>query len=375
MPSLAGGLSETVAIVVLVGLAASFSIAFIVYIQSDYGVRHSLALLQRVVELERMSSVVRLVHATDESALYLFKRLDGGSGIAFFLDDGDEYIDCADVVREVSGGAIVQVREYDVGELLVVSRDGVYSYRHYARARGFPDRGRVRICILNIERNAVVALALAKPAAQGYNLTTLESRGRSWRLYGSLRLRIVGAGVNHYLYIDGAGHPLRVGQNIWIDVDSRVGVLKLDQLKRVDSFSTYAKAVYIDGALLARNANVGISRGVVVDIVSSTLSIEVQPEPTGYIKLSYYGQQPLSIERSEDGSYVRVVGWAADRERGLNIQMDQSRMYAEGAAHTVYIVQRGAPRAFLRTVRLYTVAVVNGVPYLVDVYEYRFGTS
>lgn len=370
------GLSETVAIVILIGLAISFSTAFLIYMQSDYGVRQDSAILLRVVEFEKMSTVVRLIHATEDSAAFLFRRLDNGGRVMFFLDNGVEYIDCIDIAGDVSGGAISLIGEYSIDDIMVVSRDGIYSYRYYARARGFPDSGRVQICTIDIDQNAVVALSLAKPVVYGYNRTVLESYNRRWRVYGSLRFRVVGASVNSYLYINGTEYPLRIGQNIRIDVDGRVGVLKLGQGMFIEAFNVFARAVYIDDALLARNVHVGITRGVAIDVTGSSLSIEIQPDPPGYIKVMYYGRPQLTVEKSDDDSYIKVVGWSIDRVRGLTIQLDQERLYAEGMAYAIYIVQRGFPAgSFIRTLRLYTITIISGTPYIVNVYEYRFGSS
>lgn len=370
------GLSETVAIVVLIGLAISFSIAFLVYVQSDYGVRQDLAVLQRAIESERMGSIVRLVHATGESAAFLFRRLDGGGSVMFFLDNGAEYIDCMDVVEDVSSGAVVPVDEYSVDSVTVVSRDGVYSFRHYARARGLPDSGRVKICAVEVSQNSVVTLALMKPVVRGYNYTVLESYSRRWRLYGSLRFRVAGVHTNPYLYINGTEYPLRVGQSIRIDVDSGEGVVKLNRVKQIEELNILARAVYIDGALLAKNVYVYITGGVTIDAIGSSLSIEVLPDPPGYTRLVYQGQPQLTIEEDSNDSYIRVVGWGVDSVRGLAIQMSQGTLYSEGVAHTIYIVQRrSSDESFLATLRLYTVTIVSGKPYLVDVHEYRLSSN
>lgn len=370
------GLPETVAMVVLIGLAISFSIAFLVYVQSDYGVRQDLAVLQRAVESERMASIVRLIHATGESATFLFRRLDGGGSVMFFLDNGAEYIDCMDVVESVSGGAVVPVGEYSVDSVTVISRDGVYSFRHYARARGLPDSGRVKICAIEADQNSVVTLALMKPVAHGYNYTLLESYSRRWRLYGSLRFRVVGVHANSYLYVNGTEYPLRVGQSIRIDVDSGEGVVKLNWVKQIEELNIFARAIYIDGALLAKNVYVRITGGVAIDAIGSSLSIEVLPDPPGYTKLVYHGQPQLTIEEDGNDSYIRVVGWTVDSVTGLAIQMGRDTLYSKGIANTIYIVQRRSPdRSFLATLRLYSVAIVSGTPYLIDIYEYRFSSN
>ncbi len=370
------GLSETVAIVVLIGLAISFSIAFIVYMQSDYGVKQDLAVLQRVIESEKMGVVVRLVHATEEFAVFLFRRFDGGGRVMFFLDNGAEYIDCMDVVEDVSSGAVVSVGEYSVNDIVVVSRDGVYSYRYYVKARGLPDSGVVKICAVEVDQNSMVTLALIKPVVRGYSYTVLRSYNRLWRLYGSLRFRVIDVDINSYLYVNDTMYPLRVGQSIRIDVDSREGVVKLNQMKQIEELNVFAKAIYIDDALLAKNVHVSIIGDVAIDIISSSLSIEILPNPPGYIKLVYQGQPQLNIEDDNDSSYIRVVGWSVDSVKGLAIQLSQDTLYSEGVANTIYIVQGGSlAQAFLAKLRLYIVAIINNKPYLIDTHEYRFSSS
>lgn len=370
------GLSETVAIIVLIGLVISFSIAFIVYMQGDYGVRQGLAVVQRVVEFERMNIVVRLIYASMESAVFLFKRLDGGDKIMFFIDNGTRYIDCMDVIENVSSGAIVAVGVYSVDGIMVVSRDGVYSYRYYAKARGLPDSGVVKICVIEVGQNSIATLALIKPIAHGYNYTMLESYNRAWRLYGSLRFRIVSVDINSYLYIDNTRYPLRVGQNIRVDVDGREGVIKLNMMKKVEEFNVFAKAVYVDDALLARNVYVSIVGDVAIDIIGSSLSIEILPEPPGYIKLVYQGQPQLNIEEDSDNSYIKVVGWNIDSVKGLTIQLNQDTLYSEGIADKIYIIQNGSSaKVSPATLRLYIIAMISNTPYLIDVYEYKLSSS
>ncbi|MEM2453277.1 MAG: hypothetical protein QW725_02690, partial [Ignisphaera sp.] len=58
------GLSDTVALAILLGVAVALSVSFLSYMQSDYSIQQNLLVIQRVIEHERLSTIVRLINSS-----------------------------------------------------------------------------------------------------------------------------------------------------------------------------------------------------------------------------------------------------------------------------------------------------------------------
>ena len=129
--------------------------------------------MQRFVEFERSSTVVRLVYGSQGSAVLLFRRLDGSSRpLYFLLDNGAEYLGCS---ATTAGGRLRGV-EVDLESVGVVSEGRVYSFRYYARSRGLPESSVAVICELSFDGNypnAVITLDLANPPPSLIRVTLL----------------------------------------------------------------------------------------------------------------------------------------------------------------------------------------------------------
>ncbi|MEM1525952.1 MAG: hypothetical protein QW775_02165 [Ignisphaera sp.] len=153
------GLSEAVAIIILLGIALTFSIVFLTFMQTDYSARQSTAIVQRIVELEKMNTIIRLIDTTGDVSVFLFRKLDNYNVIHFFVYNGSGYANCQNVVKNVVGGKIVDVKNHSVNDLMVLFKNDLYSFKYYAKSQGYLDTGYVNICTIELEGNTIVSLS------------------------------------------------------------------------------------------------------------------------------------------------------------------------------------------------------------------------
>lgn len=378
------GLSDTVALAILLGVAMALSVSFLSYMQSDYSIQQNLLVIQRVIEHERLSTIVRLINSSKGSIALLFRRLDTSNKIWFMLFNGSSYINCSDVVRDVVGGRIINRYMHRVDDVTVVSRDTIYSFKYYARAKGYPDTGYIEICELEIDKNAVLVLQLAKelePVAKGYNKVVVHSNNRVWRLYGSIEFRVafLGDPRGTHISVNGSWYQLKEGDIVRVDVNTRIGKIDLtpQQLPNgqigawILSFNVFAERVYINNALLERNVNVEIKSEVAIDIDSlrSTLAIEIMPTPPGFVRVTYGGSTLVDYWNNSD--YIKVVDWKIDSSTQMVLQLDSNNLHAEGIARAVYIGSM-PDEAKVDRLSILVVTYINNVPHLVEEYDYKF---
>lgn len=152
------GLSEVTAIIILVGIVLVLSLSFLVFMQSSFVSTQNLYALQRLVLTEKLNTVVRLINSSEGNAVFLFRRLDTGDKVSFFVYNGSGYTECSDMVTSVSGGEITSTYQHEVEDVMVVSERNIYSFKYYAKSAGYPDTGSVYVCTLKTAKNALVTL-------------------------------------------------------------------------------------------------------------------------------------------------------------------------------------------------------------------------
>ncbi|MEM0339518.1 MAG: hypothetical protein QW284_07560 [Ignisphaera sp.] len=382
------GLSELNAIAVLLGLSIAFSMAFFVYINSEYASGQTNAQIYRVVENEKMNTLIKLASASGDSVTLLLKKFGGTNTISFFIYNGTAYDDCSKIVKSLVGGAITYVNTYNVDDILVVPSDGrgnPYSFRYYARSMGYPDSGKITVCTVGLSGNTVAVLTGGglKPQYQGYSYTEFYSNGRKWRMFGTIEFTVAYLGNpngNHLAY-NGTWIQLRVGDRVRIDVDTQTG--KIDMTPQtlpngkfgawILSLNVFAKAVYLNGALIAQNVLVEMVKSeVAIDLGSlfSSISIEIYPSPPGFTRIRYGGETIL--DDWNNSKYVRIFGWiplVSNDYRQMVLQLDSGNLYAQGFAYAIYISDK--PSYGVDRLSLFVVTYINNRPYLVDVYDYR----
>lgn len=153
------GLSEVTAIAILLGIVLVLSLSFLVFMQSNFVSMQDLYALRRLVLTEKLNTVVRLINSSEGSTVFLFKRLDTGDKVSFFVYNGSEYAECPNVVTSISGGEIAGTYQHKVEDVMVVLENSVYSFKYYAKSAGYPDTGNVYVCTLKITRNTLVTLS------------------------------------------------------------------------------------------------------------------------------------------------------------------------------------------------------------------------
>lgn len=152
------GLSEVTAIAILVGIVLVLSLSFLVFMQGSFISVQDLHTLQRLVLTEKLNTVVRLIDSSEDRAVFLFRRLDTGDRVSFFVYNESGYVECSGIVASINGGEIADTRLHRVEDVMVVSENNVYSFKYYARSAGYPDTGNVHVCTLKITKNALVTL-------------------------------------------------------------------------------------------------------------------------------------------------------------------------------------------------------------------------
>lgn len=363
------GLSDLIAVFILIGVAIVFSISFLVLMQSSYSPRQDIQLLQRLISSERLNTVVKYVDFSGDYATLLFKRLDNKERVTFFLYSEQGYIDCLNLIHRVSRGEIVGVYEHSLDEITVLSDDSTYSFKYYARSHGYPDRGSIRVCVLRVDKNALITLRVARPIVEGYNTTELYSTNRLWRLRGSLEFMAVNRST---ILIDDTEYLVESGSRIRIQVNTIGGRLNITPigagLGLIDELQIYSWAVYINEALLPDYGLVQINN-MLIDIRSlkSTMTIEVSPgapEP-GYIRVRY-GDEVLY--EGHGTIYVKTTNWLANASLPLFIELNNETLYAYGLSYAIYVSR--TPHIGISNLMIFVVTYVNNKPYLVDVYRY-----
>lgn len=373
------GLSEPIAVFLMLGLAVSIAMAFLSYMQTDYSTRQDQELILRVVEREKLNTVVRLVDTPRSGADILVKRLDSGDRFAFFLFNGSSYINCSSYLRYIYGGVLEAVYRYRVEDLVAASGNSFYSFKYYARANRLPDTGYVEVCVVRLSRNTLLGLKTAEelePVARGYNLTYVHANNRRWRLYGALEFTVafVNPGKLH-LYYNGTGVELRQGDKVRIEVDTTTGQIDLTpqnmggkMVAWVNAFdNVFAKRLFINDALLAQNVYVQIipEVGADIDSIRSSLSIEIYQLPPGFTRVVYGGK--TIVDHWNNSDYIKVVEWSIDKNTQMVIRVEPV-LYAQGIARAIYI-GKTPPSAEVKF-SVFSVTFINNVPYLVSRYDY-----
>jgi hypothetical protein len=381
------GVSDIVATILLVGLFIVLAISIIFYTVSSYTATETAFLIRDVLEKERNSIVARIItDNASNSAVILFKGLQNKSAAFFFLDNGKELLNCS-ALELIGGGSVAKVK-VSLSSLKALWSGEVTEFSYYARAFGLPQSGEVEVCSIGIEnyRVAKINLVQAVPTREGYEVTVLNSSNRAWRLAGTVQFKVI--------YLDNPNEPhMRVGETpivlslgdvVRIDVDTITGKMYLapgtlpsgQQGIWINTLSVYASAVYLNGALVAKNQLVEFTPSVVAVSTadfSSSLAVEIYPQPPGFVRL-VYGSEKV-IENWNDGSYIRVEGWSAlnpntGEVKPAVLQLSSDDLDMAGYAYAIYIGQSSFEK--IDRLRLYIVSFVNGVPYVVDVYDYSF---
>lgn len=379
------GLSDVVAVVIMLGLAIAISMAFMSYIRADYGARQSWDQILSVVERDRLNTIVRLVSTYNNGFSLMLKRLDGGNRIAFFIFNGTGYPNCSKVIGYLSGGSLEAIYRYRVEDIAVISNGYSYSFKYYARANKMPDSGYINICVVRLGNNTLVGLRASegmKPVASGGNYTVVDANNRLWRLYGVLEFRVafVNPGKLH-LYYNGTGVELKQGDTIRLEINTTTGQIDLTpqlingaNVAWVNAFdNVYAKSLYINGGLLAQNVYVRIISEVGIDIssIKSTLTADIYPLPPGFTRVIYGGQTLIDYWNNSD--FIRVVGWTINESTQMVIRVDPV-LHAQGIASAVYIGKAPQPTSINLNLSLFTVTLINNVPYVVNRYDYTINT-
>lgn len=378
------GLPEPIAIIILTSAGIVLVMAFFNYVYSNYNFEQDVSFIQRIIEKEKINSVVRLVGALgndyETSYVLLFKKLDGSKYMYISVFNGTQYVNCSKVITHISGGRLKNVYSHRIEDIMVVSSGNIYSLRYYARAFKYPDTGRIVVCALELDRNTIAEISpqFLTPVASGDSKTIIESNNRRWRMYGSIEFQVayLGNPTGNHLFLNNSRVQLRVGDVIRIDINTTVG--KIDLTPQilpngrlgawVLTFNVFARTVYLNNALLARNVRIQITSDVAIDIDSleSSIYIEILPTPPGFVRVVHGGRTLVDYWNNSD--YIRVVGWKIDASTQMVLQLDQTNMYAGGIARAVYI---GKEPKDIEKFSLFVIAYVNNLPYLVDVYEYN----
>lgn len=379
------GLSEPLAIAILLGVSIVFVLSFVAYMQSDYSIRQNKLALVRVIEYEKVNTIMRMIGSQGNAYALLFKRLDSGNKIYFFLYNGTRYINCTSIIKDIVNGRVYEVNRHNINDILALSKGEPYSFRYYARASGYSDTGDIQICAVEIDRNAISVLSLSQditPTLTGPRSTKVESNNRRWRMYGTIEFTVKYLGNPNrpdHLKVNGTGYQLRVGDIIRVDIDTSLGKIDItpQQLPTGElggwilSFNVSAKEIRINNALLAKNVRVEIVPEVAIDInsLTSSLNIEVYPDPPGFIRVRY-GDQSL-VDYWNNSDYIRIIGWKVNSSIQMVLQLEKTNLYAQGIATAVYIGPMPSGNGIDR-LSIFIVTYVNNIPYLVDVYDYKF---
>lgn len=153
------GLSEAITIMILLGLAITFSLAFLTYMQTDYNSRQNTVIIQKIIESEKMNTIVRFIDTSSEASIILFRKLSNNNVLYFFVFNGSRYAYCRDVVKSIVGGKIIGVYNHSIEVLIIRLQNNLHSFRYYAKSQGYPDTGSVSICAIELEGNTIVALS------------------------------------------------------------------------------------------------------------------------------------------------------------------------------------------------------------------------
>jgi len=380
------GVSDVIATILFTGLFIVLAISIISYAVSNYTATESTILVRDVLEKERNSVAVRLIADNASNNIVLvFKGLQNKNNVYFFLDNEEEFLNCT-ALEVVEGGSITSMR-VPLSSIKVLWNGEVTEFKYYAKALGLPRSEEVEVCGLSLDSYASTKMSLvqAKPYAVGYASTILDANNRRWRLTGVVQFKVVYLGnpSGPHMFVGGTPITLSLGDVVRIDVNATTGKIDLtpqtlpngQQGAWILTFNTNALAVYLNGALLASNQWVTISPVVAVSITDfrSSLAVEIYPKPPGFVRLTYGGQ--TVIDYWNDSNYIRVEGWsflnpATGKVKQVVLQLDNNNLHMEGYAHAIYIGQ--APAEKIGRLRLYIVSIVNGAPYVVDIYDYRF---
>jgi uncharacterized protein YunC (DUF1805 family) len=380
------GISDVIATILFTGLFIVLAISIISYAVSNHTATESTILVRDVLEKERNSVAVRLIADNASNNIVLvFKGLQNKNNVYFFLDNEEGFLSCT-ALEVVEGGSITSMR-VPLSSIKVLWNGEVTEFKYYAKALGLPQSKEVEVCRLSFDSYASTKMSLvqAKPYAVGYASTMLNANNRRWRLTGTVQFKVayLGNPSGPHMFVGGTPITLSLGDVVRIDVDTTTGKIDLtpqtlpngQQGAWILTFNANALAVYLNGALLASNQWVTISPVVAVSITDfrSSLAVEIYPEPPGFVRLTYGGQ--TVIDHWYDSNYIRVEGWtllnpATGEVKQVVLQLDSNNLHMEGYAHAIYIGQ--APAKKIGRLRLYIVSIVNGVPHVVDIYDYRF---
>jgi len=365
------GLSETLAIFILIGFAIVFAISLSSYFNSIYVQQNELAVLLRSIDYEKLNYLVRMLYRDDRYATFLFKRLDGvAKPFVIFIDDGSSYLRCSSIVS-VNGGYKNVLQSIDLSEINVASSSGVYSYKYYAKAMNYPLDDAIELCtIYPISNNVVATIQFDKPLRQGYSKTVINSNNRDWRLFGTMIFKVSylrNPDITH-ITVDGQRYRLRVGDIVRIDVDSKTSQLILSQegqLIWIEYLKTNQSTIAINNLLIATNADIEMAPDIVAVDASSidlSLSIEISSNKAGFTRL-IYGDEDIVNGNSDE--YIKVVGWTVDASQPLSIELTSQNLNAEGIAYAIYTGYHYKPQLL----RIHIAAILNNRIYLLDTYE------
>lgn len=365
------GLSETLAIFILIGFAIVFAISLSSYFNSIYVQQNELAVLLRSIDYEKLNYLVRMLYRDDRYATFLFKRLDGvAKPFVIFIDDGSSYLRCSSIVS-VNGGYKNVLQSIDLSEINVASSSGVYSYKYYAKAMNYPLDDAIELCtIYPISNNVVATIQFDKPLRQGYSKTVINSNNRDWRLFGTMIFKVSylrNPDITH-ITVDGQRYRLRVGDIVRIDIDTKTSQLVLSQegqLIWIESLKTNQSTIAINNLLIATNADIEMAPDIVAVDASSidlSLSIEISSNKAGFTRL-IYGDEDIVNGNSDE--YIKVIGWTVDASQPLSIELTSQNLNVEGIAYAIYTGYHYKPQLL----RIHIATILNNRIYLLDTYE------
>ena len=367
------GLSETLAIFILIGFAIVFALSFSSYFKSIYIQQNELAVLLRSIDYEKLNYVVRMLYRDDRYATFLFRRLDGvAKPFVIFIDDGSSYLRCSSIVS-VNGGYINRgvLRSIDLSEVNVASSSGVYSYKYYAKAMNYPLNDSVELCTIYPTSNNVIAtIQFDRPIRQGYSKTVFRSNDRDWRLFGTIIFKVsylVNPDAIH-IKVNGQPYRLRIGDIVRIDIDAKTSQLILSQEGQIiwiESLKTTRSTIAINNLLIATNADIEMTPNMVAVDASSidlSLSIEIGSNKAGFTRLTYGNDD---IVNGDSNEYIKVIGWIFNASQPLSIELTSQSLNAEGIAYAIYMGYQYKPQLL----RIHIATILNNRIYLLDTYE------
>uniref|UniRef100_A0A7J3QGY7 Uncharacterized protein n=1 Tax=Ignisphaera aggregans TaxID=334771 RepID=A0A7J3QGY7_9CREN len=365
------GLSETLAIFILIGFAIVFAISFSFYFKSIYIQQNELAVLLRSIDYEKLNYVVRMLYRDDRYVTFLFRRLDGvAKPFVIFIDDGSSYLRCSSIVS-VNGGYKSVLQPIDLSEINVASSSGVYSYKYYAKTMNYPLNDNVELCTIYPTSNNVIAtIQFDRPIRQGYSKTVFSSVDRDWRLFGTIIFKVsylINPATPH-ITVNGQPYRLRVGDIVRIDIDTKTSQLILSQEGQIiwiESLKTSQSTIAINNLLIATNADIEMAPDIVAVDASSidiSLSIEISSTKAGFTRLTYGDED---IVNGNSNEYIKVVGWTFDASQPLSIELTSQNLNAEGIAYAIYMGYSYKPQLL----RIHIATILNNIIYLLDTYE------